>query len=69
MDDRDLINMLRHAYLMGAGSHVKEAFESNKEDEWVRERDEAIEDLISDYKEDGFICYNDDCGSVEHPSI
>ena len=62
MDNRDLLNLMRHAYLIGwnAGMHS----ERDKEYEsCFDERDADLQSFIDDYHEQGAMGYNDDNGS------
>ena len=66
LDERDLLNMLRHAYLMGFNAGGLCQMKDNTDesiDEAFNERDPSLKELISEFKEDGYMSYNDDPGS------
>lgn len=70
IDQRDLENVLRHCYLLASGNDPKIAFATKEgEEEWISFREEVIAELISDYLQNGYECYNNICGSQEHPEL
>ena len=62
IDERDVINLMRHAFLLGTncGGSVE------KIEAGLEERDEYIKELIDDYKETGYMDYGCDLGSHGH---
>ena len=58
INKRDLLNMLRHAYLMGAntGMFTKD---TQSEDEFIVDRESAIKELIESQKQNKRTCYNE----------
>ena len=69
MDDRDLLNLLRHAFLQGFndgliyGRQQCESHPDPNEEQIFAERDGPLLELIREYKESGFMTYNNDGGS------
>jgi hypothetical protein len=73
MNDKDLLNMLRHAFLMGFNAGIlatrKAArqisiLDSNKcYEEGLDNKDECLQEIIDSYKKDGHCCYNDEHGT------
>jgi hypothetical protein len=63
--ENSLKNMLRHAYLFGANTSRTLI---NAPDDWEKEREDDINELIADFKKDGKECYSDfpcDCTPEE----
>ena len=57
MDKRDLINLMRHAFLLGFNTgHLGDEIESDK-------RDRDLAEFIEDYDRDGYMDYDQDPGS------
>jgi len=54
MDDRDLMNMLRHAFLYGVNEGP--GFDPDQ-------RDKDLQELLDDCKKEGGCSYNSFCGS------
>lgn len=67
MEDIDLLNMLRHAYLFGINDGVYATRKDHKRPDLhfdsEEERDEALQSLIEDLKRQGGESYNQYCGS------
>ena len=72
IDKRDLVNLMRHAYLLGTNEGIR--FFRNKGvfltvndatniDE--KERDDYINSLIKEYERDDYMDYGEDQGSYE----
>lgn len=63
---KDLVNLCRHIYLCGYNSNSGIHVNGNLDQEWETDREGCIEDFIKDIKEEGFMCYNNSCGSKKH---
>lgn len=64
IDRRDLMNMLRHAYLFGINEGL------NKEYPYLTEEGEKdLDSLIEDYGESGYESFGDDLGSMNDKPI
>lgn len=64
IDERDLMNMMRHAYLVGHN----EGWSKNDIDNCVDSRDEFLTSLIEDFKVEGHCGYNEypcSCTTIE----
>lgn len=58
MDRRDLLNVMRHAYLLGGNNPLPD-----DDITWSEERDEYLSLLIDEYEETRCMDYGDDPGS------
>ena len=56
IDSRDVMNMMRHAYLLGVNS-------DEEADDFESWRDELLTSLMDAYKEEGFMEYGCDQGN------
>lgn len=65
IDDRDLKNIMRHMYLLGANDGYIYAHKRKTPPDIisVRDREQSIAEILSYYKKDGYMDYNDDPGS------
>lgn len=67
IDERDVMNLCRHAYLIGFNSGMNTMMPSNKEDLFDEaERDEYLKMNMDDCKAAGFMSYGCDQGSQGH---
>jgi hypothetical protein len=82
MNDKDLLNMLRHAFCMGfnegmlatrKAARQTSILDSNKcYEEGMENKDECLQEIMDSYHESGFCCYNDDhgsCGEIPEADI
>lgn len=55
IDQRDVVNLMRHAFLLGMGTKPED----------IDDQDGFFAELLAEYEKDGYMGYNDLCGSCE----
>ena len=63
MDERDVVNLMRHMFLIGCNTVLEG---TDKDDEKFLDRDEAIESFLEEQMINGFTDYGCDLGSQGH---